>query len=428
MDKGFDCFKKTLCYSSPAHGGWGMVRVGMSVPESFQIFFSPPACGRHGAVSAALHKYRNRLAYYFLEEKDVVSGEYEQQIFEAVDLVLQRLDKKPPAMLLFVTCIDDLMGTDLEVLTLKLKERFQGTDFTFCHMNPIRNNSKLPPPQNIQQQIYRLLYQKTVKNDTINCIGNLLPIDQECELYTVLKYMGINNVNHIMQCKDYHAFQDMACARYNFMIEPNGLAAVKMMQRDLGIDYEDMCVSYDLDIIERQYERLFEIFSNQISDENKLKIHSILLSMKQQAQQELEKTKQLIGNIPIYIDLSAVMRPYQLAWFLHRNGFYIKGIFGEKPSDAESEAWKNIVQMCPHIQVMTPQNPKTMMRTEDIKNTFSIGFEGAYITQSKYVLDLFNDEGMFGYYGVIKLMKMMRECYENPVELKELIDSYGLVV
>ena len=71
MSKNCDCFNKTLSYSSPAHGGWGMVRVGMSVPESFQIFFSPPACGRHGAVSAVLHKFRNRLAYYFLDEKDV---------------------------------------------------------------------------------------------------------------------------------------------------------------------------------------------------------------------------------------------------------------------------------------------------------------------------------------------------------------------
>ena len=120
MDKGMNCFHKTLCYTSPAHGGWGMVRIGMSVPDSFQIFFSPPACGRHGAISSVLHRYRNRLAYYFLEEKDVVSGGYEKQIFDAVDLVLKRLKKKPRAMLLFVTCIDDLMGTDLEELTLEL--------------------------------------------------------------------------------------------------------------------------------------------------------------------------------------------------------------------------------------------------------------------------------------------------------------------
>ena len=428
MSKNCDCFNKTLCYSSPAHGGWGMVRVGMSVPESFQIFFSPPACGRHGAVSAVFHKFRNRLAYYFLDEKDVVSGGYEQQIFKVVDVVLKRLEKKPKAMLLFVTCIDDLMGTDLEALTLELNERFSNIDFVFCHMNPIREDSKLPPGQNIQHQIYTLLKKKNLKNDSINCIGNLLPIDKECEIYTVLKCMGIDNVNHIMKCNNYNDFQDMASSKYNFLIEPNGLAAVNMMEKDLGIPYEDMCVSFDLNIIDKQYEKMLELFSEKISEKNRLEINGILSNMKLQAYQEIEKTKELIGDLPIYIDLSAIMRPYQLAWFLYKNGFNIKGIFSEKPSKAEHEAWKNIINNCPDIKIMTPQNPKTMLRNDEMENALSIGFEAAYITQSKYVLNLFNDEGMFGYYGVIKLMKMIRSCYENPVGLKDLIESYGLVV
>ena len=358
----------------------------------------------------------------------MVSGGYEQQIFKVVDVVLKRLEKKPKAMLLFVTCIDDLMGTDLEALTLELNERFSNIDFVFCHMNPIREDSKLPPGQNIQHQIYTLLKKKNLKNDSINCIGNLLPIDKECEIYTVLKCMGIDNVNHIMKCNNYNDFQDMAYSKYNFLIEPNGLAAVNMMEKDLGIPYEDMCVSFDLNIIDKQYEKMLELFSEKISEKNRLEINGILSNMKLQAYQEIEKTKELIGDLPIYIDLSAIMRPYQLAWFLYKNGFNIKGIFSEKPSKAEHEAWKNIINNCPDIKIMTPQNPKTMLRNDEMENALSIGFEAAYITQSKYVLNLFNDEGMFGYYGVIKLMKMIRSCYENPVGLKDLIESYGLVV
>ncbi len=428
MDKGMNCFHKTLCYTSPAHGGWGMVRIGMSVPDSFQIFFSPPACGRHGAISSVLHRYRNRLAYYFLEEKDVVSGGYEKQIFDAVDLVLKRLKKKPRAMLLFVTCIDDLMGTDLEELTLELKDRFQEIDFTFCHMDPIRNDSKLPPPQNIQHQMYALLEKKELKKDTVNCIGNLMPIDEDCELYSILNHMGIKNINHILNCRDYDEFKNMASAYCNLMISPNGAAAVKSMNNTIGIPYEEVAVSYDLDIIQNQYKKLMNTLASNISQKEKQAINTIISYMEEQAVNEVENTKKLIGNIPIYIDSSAVAHPYELAWFLHRKGFLIKGIFAEKPSESEKEAFQNLVTVCSDIQIVLPQHPKTMIRSQDIKDTFSIGFEAAYTTQSRYVLDLFSDEGMFGYYGVIKLMKMMRKCYENPVDLKKLLDSYGLVV
>lgn len=42
------CFENTLHYSSPGHGDWGVVRIGMLAPESVQLFVCPSACGRHG--------------------------------------------------------------------------------------------------------------------------------------------------------------------------------------------------------------------------------------------------------------------------------------------------------------------------------------------------------------------------------------------
>ena len=307
------CFEKALQYTSPAHGSWGMVRIGMSVPESFQIFFAPAACGRHGAISAVMHGYRDRLAYYFLEEKDIISGGYEAQIFDAVEMVLKRVKKKPKAMLLFVTCIDDLLGTDLEALTLDLNNRFEGVDFTFCHMDPIRNDSKLPPAQNIHQQMYRLLKKKEMQKNSVNCIGNLMPVNADCELYAVLKHMGIDKVNHILQSENYEGFQEMAAARCNLMIAPTGAAAVKQMKQDLKIPFADLCVSYDLDIIKKQYETLQQMFEEDISAEDAETIAFILSSARKEAEEEIRKTKELLGNIPIYIDMSAVIRPYELA-------------------------------------------------------------------------------------------------------------------
>ena len=37
-------------------------------------------------------------------------------------------------------------------------------------------------------------------------------------------------------------------------------------------------------------------------------------------------------------------------------------------------------------------------------------------------------EGMFGYYGVIRLMGMLVESVKAPQDLHKMIESYGLVV
>ena len=78
-------FNSTVHYCSPAHGGWGVVRVAMLVPESYQLFVCPSACGRHGALGAIEHGNKERLSYLYIDEADIVSGSYEDLILEGVD-------------------------------------------------------------------------------------------------------------------------------------------------------------------------------------------------------------------------------------------------------------------------------------------------------------------------------------------------------
>ena len=46
------CKYEQLRYICPGNGGWGMVRIAMMIPESYELFISPAACGRHGALGA----------------------------------------------------------------------------------------------------------------------------------------------------------------------------------------------------------------------------------------------------------------------------------------------------------------------------------------------------------------------------------------
>ena len=78
-------FKNTLHYVSPAHGGWGVIRIAALVPESHQLFVSPFACGRHGALGGALNGIKDEVSYVYIDESDIVSGGYEELIPNAVD-------------------------------------------------------------------------------------------------------------------------------------------------------------------------------------------------------------------------------------------------------------------------------------------------------------------------------------------------------
>ena len=113
------CFENTLHYSSPGHGDWGVVRIGMLLPESVQLFVCPSACGRHGAIGAMRQGLKDRLFYLYVDQKDIVDG-YDDLIPHAVEEVLAVLKKRPRAFYIFVSCLDDLLGTDHEALREKL--------------------------------------------------------------------------------------------------------------------------------------------------------------------------------------------------------------------------------------------------------------------------------------------------------------------
>ena len=70
------------------------------------------ACGRHGALGGALNGIKDKVSYVYIDESDIVSGGYEELIPNAVDELFEFLEKRPRVLLLFVSCLDDLLGTD----------------------------------------------------------------------------------------------------------------------------------------------------------------------------------------------------------------------------------------------------------------------------------------------------------------------------
>ena len=98
------CFATTLHYESPAHGGWGVIRVAALVPEVYMLFVSPFACGRHGALGGIINGVKDKVSYLFIGEKEIVSGDYEAQVLSAIEELFAFLKKKA-ARVVFISVL-----------------------------------------------------------------------------------------------------------------------------------------------------------------------------------------------------------------------------------------------------------------------------------------------------------------------------------
>lgn len=418
--KRVSCFEDTLRYCSPAHGGWGVVRTGMLVPESHQLFVCPFACGRHGAIGAIVQGFKHRLSYLYIEEADIVSGGYEDLICQAVDELLGELDYKPKVLMIFVSCLDDLLGTDHEAFLQVVRRRHPDTYFTVCHMNPITLEGKDPPAVNIQRKIYGLLEAPALPRlkHAAAFYGNNVGIDRNSEIYEVLAAAGYTDISHISGCASFAEFQKLARVSLNIVPTPAGLAAAKDVREAQGIDYLYLPLSYDFAEIERNYERLL----------SRSEARMDLSEYRQRAGRAVAAARAEIGRLPIVIDASASVRPFTLAKMLLSFGFQVEGVFAQQCISIESESCRWLSENAPGVSIRQPERPVSPLERGSDRECLAIGFEGAYITGARYVVDLVNDETLYGYQGVEKLMQKLLAASRARSDLRSLIARYGLVV
>ena len=407
---------ETLHYATPAHGGWGVVRVGMLVPESQQLFICPFACGRHGAIGALQQQLKDRLHYLYVDQSDIIEG-YDNLIVEQVPLLLASLEELPKVLLLFVSCLDDLIGTNHEAIIEELSSLYPQIDFRFCHMNPISLDSNSPPAVTIQRNMYSLLKPASTKQKTINAIGNLEAFDKDCELYHLLALASFRLL-HISECTTYQEFQAMSQSSLNLVVGLQGVLPAEEMEHKLKIPALFAPVSYRWEAIEKNYERLAE----------QLGISICLEAYRVKTERQVQQTKAIVRRKPIIIDASATSRPFELARFLLEEGFQVAKIFVQKTIPLEKEHHDWILEKYPLVEVIPPLHPEMVKDSPLFPDSLAIGVEGAYLCKSNYPVDLIGDATLYGYRGLELLMQKMSEAIQNPRSLQQIIEDYKLVV
>lgn len=416
-----DCnckFSNTLHYVSPAHGGWGLVRIAALVPESHQLFVAPSACGRHGALGGVLNGIKERISYLYISESDIVSGGYEDLIPEAIEELFDNLEKKPRVLMIFVTCLDDLLGTDHVQLNKKLSTIYPDVRFVTCHMNPISENMKFPPGISMQHNLYSLLEKSDTTQCAVNLIGNHGPVHKGCELYEVMIKNGYK-VKHITDFDRFDEFLSMGQSKLNLVLSPVAKYASEQMKEKLGMDYLLAYNTYDMQEIRGFYEELAD----------KLSLNICVEQYETKAKTRIEQARKLIGDYPIALDYQAVKKPFTLSKVLLEYGFNVTLIMTDTIKGIDKPAYEYIVQNYKHVTIVNAVHPELVKQEyQNNENYLCIGFDCGYATGSNKVMNIMLDDGLFGYHGVEKMMEGMMKAFENGTDVKEMIEEAHLII
>lgn len=415
-------FENSLHYASPAHGGWGVLKIAQLIPESYFIFVSPSACGRHGALGARMEGRKNRVSYLFLTEQSIVSGDYEQMLLDALEKLFRFLDrrgKRPKVMGVFVSCIDDLLGTDHEALREELEEKYPGVRFIDCHMNPTSTDTGVPPLVNVQNKIYSVLEREEKKDSGVNIVGNLEPFRKDSELYEVLRNMGVPEVRHITDYRTMASYQDMAKSRLNLIAAPSAVYASKNMKRKLGIPFEKMLISFRPEDIRENYERVAEVLGVPCPP---------LEEYEREAEAALVLTRDELDGMPLILDEESIARPFELARCLLDHGLNIKRIYCQQVIPDDREHFDYVMEHYPETEIRQPQNPKVTVESPVREECIAVGYSAGYLSGAAHVVDTGGQNGLYGYRGLTELLKRIRSAKNQSPDLKKILEDAVLII
>jgi hypothetical protein len=249
-------------------------------------------------------------------------------------------------------------------------------------------------------------------------IGNNAFVGKDCELYALLENVGYT-LKHIGLCTDFADFMSMQQSKVNLILHPCAKKAAAKMENHADIAFQLAFNTYDPEEIEAYYHALEEKLGVAFPD---------FTAHKERALKAIAKTHALVGSYPVVIDYHAVLKPFSLAKVLVQHGFTVKKIFCDEVSEFEKEKCEWLMEHVPELEIIQAQHPDSVKFEHEQPEVLSIGFSGGYLTKSLHVVDLMEDEHLYGFWGIEKLMEKIEYAFTHETDVNKIIEGANLVV
>lgn len=388
----------TLAFNSPGAEGFGVKRAGLAIPDSIMLIVAPGCCGRNTSLISSMPEYNDRFFYLMMDETDIVTGRHLKKIPKAVKEICDCCEKKPSVVMICITCVDALLGTDMERVCRKAEEKVD-IPVRPCYMYALTREGRKPPMVHVRQSLYSLLEPQKKKGNVVNLLGFFSPLVDDCEMYELLQQAGVKTIHEISRCKDYEEYQTMSQANFNLVLHPEARFAAEDFHDRLKIPFIELRRLYQTDKIENQYRALGQVLGVSFDQE----------VYKKTAEEAVERFREVCPDASFAVGECMNGDPFELALALVRYGFRVPEIYGT--ITAENFVYiRHLAELSPDTKVFSNMEP-TMLYYDPSGSgvNITIGKDAGYYHRDQPNAVWNQDRQPYGYAGVRRLFETLTE-------------------
>ena len=385
----------TLAFNSPGAEGFGVKRAGLAVPGSIMLIVAPGCCGRNTSMISSMKEYNNRF-YLCMDETDIVTGRHLKKIPKAVASICESLEKKPSVVMICITCVDALLGTDMERVCRKAEEK-AGLPVRPCYMYALTREGRKPPMVHVRQSLYSLLEPGHKKGNVVNLLGYFSPLVDDCELYTLLQEAGVKTIHEISRCEDFEEYKKMSEANFNLVLHPEARFAAEDFHDRLKIPFIELRRLYQIDKIGSQYQAFGAALGIEFHAEEQ----------KKQAQEAIESFRKVCPDPVFAVGECANADPFELSLALVKYGFKVAEIYGTITGENFIYI-RQLKKLSPQTKIFSNMEP-TMLYYDPAESgvTLTIGKDACYYHPNTKGIHWNEERQPFGYAGVRRLFEAL---------------------
>ena len=395
----------TLAFNSPGAEGFGVKRAGLAVPGSIMLIVSPGCCGRNTSMISSMKEYNNRFFYLCMDETDIVTGRHLKKIPKAVASICESLEKKPSVVMICITCVDALLGTDMERVCRKAEEK-AGLPVRPCYMYALTREGRKPPMVHVRQSLYSLLEPGHKKGNVVNLLGYFSPLVDDCELYTLLQEAGVKTIHEISRCEDFEEYKKMSEANFNLVLHPEARFAAEDFHDRLKIPFIELRRLYQIDKIGSQYQAFGAALGIEFHAEEQ----------KKQAQEAIESFRKVCPDPVFAVGECANADPFELSLALVKYGFKVAEIYGTITGENFIYI-RQLKKLSPQTKIFSNMEP-TMLYYDPSESgvTLTIGKDACYYHPNTKGIHWNEERQPFGYAGVRRLFEALELAVTEQAE------------
>ena len=391
----------TLAFNSPGAQGFGVKRAGLAVPESVMLLVSPGCCGRNTAALGRDRKYADRFYYLLQDDTDIVTGRHLNRIPEAVKEICSSRPIPPKVVMICITCVDALLGTDMDRVCRKCSEA-AGVPVVPCYMYALTREGRLPPMASVRRSVYSLLKKRPKKSNACNLLGYFSPLADECELYTLLQSVGIKNIRELSRMQSFEEYELMAEANFNLVLNSEARYAAQDMSKNLEIPFIELNNLHRIDKIHAQYMALAQALNVAFDDE---KFYS-------ESAKIIKNFKDNFGNLRFAVGEWLNADSFELALSLAEMGLQVNEIYGTI-GESNFVYLKKLAAISPETRVYSNLSPTMLYYDKrEAKIDFAIGQDAMYYHADKPGIKWNSEVRQFGYQAVNDLFSAIGEVLQ----------------